>query len=168
MTARLPLFAPAFATLRPYFVLALIAFPGFLIFAFFLNGFDSGEHNGVFSICLFRDLTGLPCPGCGLTRALALLFLGDWRAALFLHPLSPFVFAGLLIVGVGAFWDLCARLLLRFHRGWFFAVFLVLLFGGGLLRMGLVALRPELAREFVYDFSRDRGPLSVIFERFSP
>ena len=37
--------------------------------------------------CLFRKLTGVPCPGCGMTRAhLAVLRL-DFRAAFYYHPL---------------------------------------------------------------------------------
>lgn len=56
------------------------------------------------SLCLFRRLTGVPCPGCGLTRAVAALIRGDWHEALALHPLAPLVVAE---VGVGwALWGL--------------------------------------------------------------
>jgi hypothetical protein len=51
--------------------------------------------------CLFRRLLGLPCPGCGMTRALAALSRGDWRAALAFHPFSPLV-AGELALGWAA------------------------------------------------------------------
>jgi hypothetical protein len=44
-----------------------------------------------FSICQFRRLTGLPCPTCGVTRALAMLAKGEWRCAIAYHPLSPLV-----------------------------------------------------------------------------
>src|SRR3954471_22451265 len=30
--------------------------------------------------CIFRDLTGLPCPGCGLTQACLALIHGEWRS----------------------------------------------------------------------------------------
>lgn len=37
--------------------------------------------------CVFRRITGIPCPGCGMTRAhLAALRL-DFRAAFYYHPL---------------------------------------------------------------------------------
>jgi uncharacterized protein DUF2752 len=39
--------------------------------------------------CPIAMLTGLPCPGCGLTRAALALVTGDLAGALALHPLSP-------------------------------------------------------------------------------
>jgi hypothetical protein len=39
------------------------------------------------SICLLRNATGLPCPGCGMTRAFAHLAKGEWAAARRDHPL---------------------------------------------------------------------------------
>ncbi|MEZ5387998.1 MAG: DUF2752 domain-containing protein [Prosthecobacter sp.] len=52
--------------------------------------------------CTFAAVTGLPCPGCGLTRAGRALLLGDWQTALHFHPFSP-VFAILgLFVAAGA------------------------------------------------------------------
>lgn len=43
------------------------------------------------SICLSRRLFHLPCPGCGMTRALAHLAKGEWSAAVRDHPLAPVV-----------------------------------------------------------------------------
>jgi hypothetical protein len=49
--------------------------------------------------CAFRATTGRPCPGCGMSRALAALVRGDWGAALFLHAFAPlFAAAGLLLL----------------------------------------------------------------------
>ena len=42
-----------------------------------------------FSLCLFRRLSRIPCPGCGLTRAVAALLRGDLRAAFAYHPAAP-------------------------------------------------------------------------------
>lgn len=38
--------------------------------------------------CPFHAWTGLPCPGCGMTRALWALLQGRWQAAWEYHPLS--------------------------------------------------------------------------------
>lgn len=40
------------------------------------------------SICLFRRLSGIPCPGCGMTRAFAHLAKGEWLEAARDHPFS--------------------------------------------------------------------------------
>jgi hypothetical protein len=39
-----------------------------------------------FDLCVFHATTGLPCPGCGLTRGLSALSQGQFFAALQLHP----------------------------------------------------------------------------------
>jgi hypothetical protein len=41
------------------------------------------------AFCFSRRFLGLPCPGCGLTRAFAHLAKGEWPAALAAHPLAP-------------------------------------------------------------------------------
>jgi pimeloyl-ACP methyl ester carboxylesterase len=41
------------------------------------------------AICLMRRFFHLPCPGCGMTRALAHLAKGEWSAAVRDHPLAP-------------------------------------------------------------------------------
>jgi hypothetical protein len=49
------------------------------------------------SICFFRRALGIPCPGCGLTRAFAHLAKGDWAAALAAHPLGPLLAAEIVL-----------------------------------------------------------------------
>src|SRR5690348_8340698 len=52
---------------------------------------------GVPSLCLFHHLTGLPCPGCGMTRSVVCCAHGAWGQAVAFHPLGPLVFAGLVL-----------------------------------------------------------------------
>lgn len=54
-----------------------------------------GSIAGVGDICLFRKLTGLPCPLCGMTRSLLCFFQGNWHASFLWHPLG-------LLLGMGA------------------------------------------------------------------
>jgi len=42
-------------------------------------------------LCPTRRFFGLPCPGCGMTRALARLWEGDLSASVRLHPFAPIV-----------------------------------------------------------------------------
>lgn len=41
------------------------------------------------SVCPYAMLTGKPCPGCGMTRALSHLMHGDLAGMWTLHPLAP-------------------------------------------------------------------------------
>jgi hypothetical protein len=40
-------------------------------------------------LCPSRFLFGLPCPGCGLTRATASMLVFDWGGVWRFHPLAP-------------------------------------------------------------------------------
>jgi hypothetical protein len=44
---------------------------------------------GIEPLCLLRRIAHLSCPTCGMTRALALLWVGDLRGALAYHPWAP-------------------------------------------------------------------------------
>ena len=54
--------------------------------AAYLFMFEPGR-TGFFPLCPFRLLTGLPCPGCGSTRALHQLLHGHFATAFMLNPL---------------------------------------------------------------------------------
>ncbi len=43
--------------------------------------FNPGTHH-FYPICLFHEVTGLNCPGCGMTRALYALLHGNFQLAL--------------------------------------------------------------------------------------
>lgn len=51
-------------------------------------------------LCPVRRLTGVPCPGCGLTRSIGLLLHGRIRDATRLHPFSPLVLGTLVVFAV--------------------------------------------------------------------
>ena len=59
-----------------------------------------------FPLCPLAGSFGVPCPGCGLTRATLALLHGDMRRALHLHPLV--LLLAPLVVGIAsaAAWNL--------------------------------------------------------------
>ncbi|MCE9624248.1 MAG: DUF2752 domain-containing protein [Deltaproteobacteria bacterium] len=48
-------------------------------------------------LCMFHQLTGWDCPGCGLTRAMVAMFHGQWLRALEFNALAPVVALYLVI-----------------------------------------------------------------------
>jgi Protein of unknown function (DUF2752) len=53
-------------------------------------GYFDPTTAGFFPVCPFHALTGLNCPGCGLTRGFHALFHGDVSTALHFNALLPF------------------------------------------------------------------------------
>lgn len=72
---------------RLIFVLAIAALAcgGILLYAHLTGG------------CVIRNLTGMPCPTCGMTRAGLLLFSLRFHDAFFMHPLV-YVFVPLVLI----------------------------------------------------------------------
>ncbi|WP_118976032.1 DUF2752 domain-containing protein [Taibaiella koreensis] len=66
------------------------------------------EHN-TFRLCPWHFLTGLPCPACGVTRALVAILDGKPSAAFYYNPLGFPVFLFLLVAPVWMLRDLIWR-----------------------------------------------------------
>lgn len=100
-------------------------------------------------LCPSRNVLGLPCPGCGLTRATEAMVVGDFAAMLRLHPLAPlltpmaiFSVVRVSLISAGALknrTDPLSRL-----PKWFWGAFAVALVGLWLARMaGLFGGLPD-------------------------
>ena len=88
---------PVFASLlRNPTEIKVIVLMGILHLFLALGGFAGWS-------CPILLATGVPCPGCGLTRASAALLEGDWRSMAALHIFAPVILAVILLSGVIAF-----------------------------------------------------------------
>ncbi len=60
---------------------------------------------GLPTLCPLRAATGVPCPGCGITRALCLCAHGRFiEAVTVYHPVVPLVFLGLIAAAGFGLW----------------------------------------------------------------
>jgi hypothetical protein len=59
-----------------------------------------------FPLCPLAGSFGIPCPGCGLTRATLALFHGDLRGALHIHPLVLLITPLVAVVAGATAWNL--------------------------------------------------------------
>jgi hypothetical protein len=78
-----------------------------LSMVFLVSVFYKAPDGDYFTICMFKAITGLPCPGCGLTHSFCALGKGNIPGAFGYNALGPPIF--LLAVG---FWLRSAAVLL--------------------------------------------------------
>lgn len=68
-----------------------------------LKSVDNGPD-----LCVFRALTGLPCPGCGLTRSWVHLMHGDVGGAFTYNVFGPLTLVAIVIAVAAGVWCLVA------------------------------------------------------------
>lgn len=57
-----------------------------------------------FSLCFFYNLTGVPCPGCGMTRSVHHALLLNPTHAFYHHPMGLFAAAAIVFFWITALW----------------------------------------------------------------
>ncbi|MGA9406545.1 MAG: DUF2752 domain-containing protein [Bacteroidota bacterium] len=62
------------------------------------NFIEGSEHSVIPSVCLFKEITGLPCPSCGTTRSLLLLMGGHFHESLMMNPFGIVLALALVII----------------------------------------------------------------------
>lgn len=72
--------------IEPWFIFVLI----FGIYYGAVTIFNTGTR------CVYKNLFGIPCPGCGMTRSYVHVLEGNWKGAFYDHPL--FITVPIIIV----------------------------------------------------------------------
>lgn len=75
---------------RLFFLLCLV---GYLWLFFNFSVKDSALQ-----LCFIKNLTGYPCPSCGVTRSVVQLFYGDFIEAIYINPLGLILFILVIIL----------------------------------------------------------------------
>lgn len=78
----------------------------FLLFGFWFVRYGYSHYHQIFD-CSFYAVTGLPCPGCGGTRAFYYLFAGDFVRSFQFHPV--------ILYGVFAYFHFMGLYFYRHH-----------------------------------------------------
>jgi hypothetical protein len=94
------------------------------------------DRSSFFPFCPLLKLTGIACPGCGLTRGFHSLFHLDLIGALDFNALIPFYAVGLVMLFVSLLLSAVRGRGLNYDRfpGWAFYAFLVIAAGFTVVR----------------------------------
>lgn len=83
-----------------YLLLIVSCFAGYIwIFFNLTNAFADHQHD--LEVCLIKNVTGIPCPSCGSTRAVLALIQGHFIESVLLNPFGLIIF---LIMIVSPIW----------------------------------------------------------------
>ena len=87
-------------------VLCLLAGYSYLAYSVILNPHAINEGP---TLCLFKNVTGIPCPSCGVTRSMACLLQGNVLQALYWNPIGILLLAGMVIIPLLLLYDLLKK-----------------------------------------------------------
>lgn len=83
---------------RLYIIFILLTIAGYgWIFLNFCNVIASHDN---FTVCLFKYITGIPCPSCGITRSIIFLMHRNIIDAFSMNPLGIVVAVALIVLPV--------------------------------------------------------------------
>jgi hypothetical protein len=127
-----------------YFLVLFLGLAGQLWIVYSYKRLEKQEE--VFNTCIFKRVTGLPCPSCGTIHSIISILHGDLRMAFRENPLG---FAGILITAILPYWVLADLVLGResfyyffmsaerlLKKPWFLTGFLILILIIWLIKLG--------------------------------
>jgi len=89
---------------------------------------------GARTACFFKNTFGMPCPGCGMTRALTYLLQGDIVKSLYYNPLIFIVIPTFFVMVFKSRWEWAEKM---FRSNLFWTIVVVVFVGQYIYRMFL-------------------------------
>ncbi len=90
-----------------YIILACLSLAGYIWLGW--NFIERSAHAAIPSVCLFKEVTGLPCPSCGTTRSLLLLIRGQFRESFMMNPFGMVLALALVVIPLWIMVDTISR-----------------------------------------------------------
>ena len=87
-----------------YWIMSTLSLVGYIWIGFQL--FHSTDAYHGFDFCMFKSLTGVPCPSCGITRSILQLYHGQFTEAILINPLGLIAAVMLVIVPLWIVYDI--------------------------------------------------------------
>lgn len=88
-----------------YVLLSTACLTGYVWLAVTWNPSNSAEPGA----CLFKRLTGIPCPSCGSTRSVLALLHGDFSSGIYWNPFGIILISILLLAPLWILFDVVFR-----------------------------------------------------------
>jgi hypothetical protein len=85
-----------------YGLIVFLSGAGYAWLGYQLFGGDDHAH---VTLCVFKHMTGVPCPSCGVTRSLLSILHGNIQEALWINPLGLVAAILLTVLPVWALYD---------------------------------------------------------------
>lgn len=90
-----------------YIFILVLSFAGYLWIAYLIHYDLTGEiENNSINTCVFKYMTGLPCPSCGMSRSVISVFQARFKDALYLNPLGYIMTLAMIVFPVWITMDL--------------------------------------------------------------
>lgn len=88
-----------------YIFLLIACFVGYCWLLFSINY----EQQNNISVCFVKNVTGIPCPSCGSTRAVSQLIQGSFFKSVYTNPFGIIILAIMIIVPVWILVDILIK-----------------------------------------------------------
>ncbi len=79
------MFSKLYSSWKNRYIITILTISGGYLLVYISTILDpKNEH----PVCIYKNITGYPCPGCGTTRGTISLFKGDFLQSLMWNPLA--------------------------------------------------------------------------------